>query len=58
MEPYIKNIKKAMGGTKDAYENFSLPRRCKKEWAERKRQSRREKRRIDKQKLEENKYEL
>ncbi len=51
MDPYIKDKNKAMGGTKEAYENFNLPRRLKKEWAELKRKSRRKKRRTDKMDL-------
>lgn len=51
MDPYIKDKRKAMGGTKDAYENFSLPKKYKKQWAELKRKTRRTKRRLDKQDL-------
>jgi hypothetical protein len=49
MEPYVKNKKRKMGGTKDAYQD--MLRKDKKAWAERKRQTRREKRRIDKKEL-------
>lgn len=56
MDPFIKDKNKPMGGTEDAYRD--MPKRFRKEWAERKRKSRRTRRRLDKQLLEKDYDEL
>ena len=49
MEPYIQDESRPMGGTKEAFQD--MLKKDKKAWSELKRKTRREKRRLDKQKL-------